>query len=107
MTVQKMLIGGIIAGSLVFSAGPVLALAWDWPYPWADPKEAAQDRSAVRGQSDATASDRRQPEFVASREEVEKDRRHTAGDKNALRDDRNDLSNDRSELNRDRRELHR
>jgi hypothetical protein len=107
MTVQKMLIGGIIAGSLALSAGPVFALAWDWPYPWADPKEVAQDRSAVRGESDATASDRRQPEFVASREKLGKDRRHTAGDKNALRSDRNDLSNDRSELNRDRRNLRR
>ena len=102
MTVQKMLMGGIIAGSLALSAGPVFALAWDWPYPWADPKEAAQDR----GQGHAAESDRRQPESVASREELEKDRRHTAGNKSALRDDRNNLSNDRSELNRNRRDLH-
>src|ERR1044071_8813097 len=100
MPAHKMIvIGGMTAAVLAFSAGPVFALAWDWPYPWADPKEAAkeaaQDR-AVRGESDATASDRRQPEFVASRGEPEKDRSHTASDKNALRGDRNDLANDRS-----------
>jgi hypothetical protein len=104
MHAHKMIIGGMTAAVLAFSAGPVFALAWDWPYPWADPKEAAQDRSAVRGESDATASDRRQPEFVASRGEPEKDRSHPAGDKNALRGDRNDRANDRSELNRDRRD---
>jgi hypothetical protein len=100
MTVQKMLIGGIIAGSLTLSAGPVFALAWDWPYPWADPKEVALDRSAVRGQSHATESDRHQAEFVATREELEKDRSHTAGNKNALRGDRNNISNDRRDLHR-------
>ncbi len=102
MTVHKMLVGGIIAGSLAFSAGRALALAWDWPYPWADPKEAAQDRGAVRGESHATGSDRRRPEFVAGRGELKKDRSHTSGDKSAPRSDRND---DGSGLDRDRRNL--
>lgn len=106
MTVQKILIGGIIVGALAFSARPALALAWDWPYPWADPKAAHQDQSA---ESHATESALRQPEFVASRGvgALEKDRSHTDRDKSTLRSDRNDPANDRSEFNRDRAELYR
>ena len=64
MRVQKSLIAGMLAGPLAFSAAAAFALAWDWPYPWADPKPAIQDGSAVRGESDATESDRRQFEFA-------------------------------------------
>ena len=100
MSAHRMLIGGMTAAVLAFSAGPALALAWDWPYPWADPKEAAPDRSALRGESHAPESDGHRLEFAASRGELEKDRSHPAGDKNALRGERNDRANDRSELNR-------
>lgn len=104
MRVQKSLIAGMIAGSLVLSAGPVFALAWDWPYPSLDPKAALQDGSAVRGESHASENDRQQIEFASGRGVTEKNRSYTGGDKNALKGNRGDLDSDRAELNRDRRD---
>ncbi|HZR95436.1 MAG TPA: hypothetical protein VFA56_07055 [Gaiellaceae bacterium] len=104
MRVQKTFIAGMLGAMVAFSAGPAFALAWDWPYPWADPRTAAEDSSAVPGESRATESDAHQLEFASSRGRMEKKRSHTVGDKNALRDDRGDLAGDRSALNRDIRD---
>jgi hypothetical protein len=104
MSAHKMIVGGLTVAALAFSAGPALALAWDWPYPWADPKEAAQDRGAGHGENYATEGGSYGLKSTATREELEENRSHTAADKHALKGDRNDLANNRSELNRDRRD---
>ena len=103
MRVQKSLVAGMIAGSLAFSAGPVFALAWDWPYPSADPKAAAQDDRAVRGETHASESGRAQIEFASGRGVIEKSSSLNTADKNALKDYRAAFDDDRG-LDRDRRD---